>query len=85
MRREEAMRRHPAHQSRLVPESPEVAHARMDDEACRITWGEHRHHVSTSRYGWAIDAAVVVALIGALALLMLGVTVLGELAGGWPA
>lgn len=22
-----------------VPESPEVAHARMDDEACRITWG----------------------------------------------
>ena len=83
MRREEAMRRHPAY--RLVPESPEVAHARMDDEACRITWDERHHHASTSRYGWVIDVAVVLALIGALALLMLGVTVLGELAGGWPA
>lgn len=68
-----------------VPESLEVAHARMDEEACRITWDEHHHRVSTSRYGWVIDVAVVVALIGALALLMLGATVLGELAGGWPA
>lgn len=83
MRRDEAMRRHPAHQ--LVPESPEVAHARMDDEACAITWNERHHRVSTGRYGWAIDVAVVLALIGVLALLMLGVTVLGELAGGWPA
>ena len=81
MRREEAM--HPAYQ--LVPESPEVAHARMDDEACAMTWSEHHHRVSTGRYGWVIDVAVVVALIVALALLMLGATVLGELAGGWPA
>ena len=74
---------HPA--GKRVPESPEVAHARMDDEACRITWDEKHHHVSTGRYRWVIDVAVVLALMGALALLMLGVTVLGELAGGWPA
>lgn len=72
----------------MIPESPEVAHARMDEEACAITrrtLDERHHRVSTSRYGWVIDAAVVVALIVALALLMLGATVLGELAGGWPA
>lgn len=71
-----------------VPESPEVAHARMDEEACAITrrsLDEKHHGLSTGRYGWAIDVAVVLGLIGALALLMLGVTILGELAGGWPA
>ena len=77
------MSAHPA--GERVPESPEVAHARMDDEACAMTWDEHHHRVSTGRYGWVIDVAVVVALIAALALLMLGATVLGELAGGWPA
>ena len=77
------MSAHPA--GERVPESPEVAHARMDMEACAMTWDERHHRGSTGRYGWLIDVAVVLALIGALALLMLGVTILGELAGGWPA
>ena len=79
----------------MIGPSREVADHAMDMEAielansarprvpCRVdVW---HHEVSTGRRGWLIDVAVVVALIGALALLMLGVTILGELAGGWPA
>ena len=86
-----ARRAHPS----AVPVSREVLDHAMDMEAielanstrpgvrCRVdVW---HHEVSTGRRGWLIDVAVVLGLIAALALLMLGVTVLGELAGGWPA
>ena len=71
----------------MIGPSREVTDHAMDMEAIELAnrVDERHHRVSTGRYGWVIDAAVVVALIGALALLMLGVTVLAELAGGWPA
>lgn len=72
----------------MIPESAEVAEARMDEEACAITHRtlDERHHgLSTGPHGWLVDVAVVAVMIAALALLMLGATVLGELAGGWPA
>ncbi len=87
----EARRAHPS----AVPVSREVADHAMDMEAielansgqprvrCRVDVWHHR--VSTGRRGWLVDVAVVVAMISVLAGLMLGVTVLGELAGGWPA
>lgn len=79
----EARRAHPS----AVPVSREVADHAMDMEAVDLAnrvdvW---HHEVSTGRRGWLIDVAVVLALIAVLALLMLGATVLGELAGGWPA
>ena len=79
----EARRAHPS----AVPVSREVADHAMDMEAIELAnrvdvW---HHEVSTGCRGWLLDVAVVVAMICLLAGLMLGVTVLGELAGGWPA
>ena len=86
----EARRAHPS----AVPVSREVADHAMDMEAVDLAnsgrgaqrrLDETHHRVSTGRRGWLVDVAVVVAMISVLAGLMLGVTVLGELAGGWPA
>lgn len=87
MNRAQAMRLHPA--GKCIPESSEVAQARMDDEAMALgnsgrmaRVNEWHHRVSTSPRSqvwpvvWIIAAFTLVAWSPALAQ---------DVVGGWPA
>lgn len=67
---------HPA--GKGVPESDEVAQARMDAEAVELANGGREPS------GWQHVATVIVAVVG-LYLLVVTATVVGELVAGWPA
>ena len=71
---DESMLAHPA--GKGVPESPEVAQARMDDEAIELANG------ARDGAGWQHVAVVTIAVIG-LYLLVMAATLIGEIVGGW--
>lgn len=71
----EAMCAHPA--GKGIPESPEVAQARMDAEAVTLANSGRR-----ARGVWVFAAGQVAGIIG-LFLLVMVLSVLAEVAGGW--
>lgn len=75
MSRFEAMCAHPA--GKGIPESPEVAQARMDDEAVELA-----NSGRPVRAVWVVAAGQVAGIIG-LFLLVMVLSVLAEVAGRW--
>ena len=75
MSRFESMLAHPA--GKGIPESPEVAQARMDAEAVTLA-----NSVRPVRAVWVVAAGQVAGIIG-LFLLVMVLSVLAEVAGGW--
>ena len=71
---DESMLAHPA--GKGVPESPEVAQARMDDEAIELANG------ARDGAGWQHVAVVTIAVIG-LYLIVVTAAVVGEMVAGW--
>lgn len=72
----EAMCAHPA--GKGIPESVEVAQARMDAEAVVLA-----NSGRPARAVWVVAAGQVAGIIG-LFLLVMVLSVLAEVAGGWP-
>ena len=72
---DESKLRHPA--GKGVPESPEVAQARMDAEAVVLA-----NSGRPARAVWVVAAGQVAGIIG-LFLLVMVLSVLAEVAGGW--
>ena len=75
MSRFEAMLAHPA--GKGIPESLEVAQARMDAEAVSLA-----NSGRPARAVWVVAAGQVAGIIGLL-LLLTALSVLAEVAGGW--
>ena len=75
MSRFESMRAHPA--GKGIPESPEVAQARMDAEAVALA-----NSGRPARAVWVVAAGQVAGIIG-LFLLVMVLSVLAEAAGRW--
>ena len=75
MSRFESMLAHPA--GKGIPESPEVAQSRMDDEAVELA-----NSGRPARAVWVVAAGQVAGIIGMFLLVMV-LTVLAEVAGGW--
>ena len=71
---DESKLRHPA--GKGIPESPEVAQARMDDEAIELANG------ARDGAGWQHVAVVAIAVIG-LYLIVVTAAVVGEMVAGW--
>ena len=84
--RERAMCAHPA--GKGIPESAEVAQARMDDEAVdlanRYSRLDEWHHDWSQRNRWT-DWIVPAGMVLALYVLVMLAAVAGEYAGGWAA
>ena len=84
MSRFEAMRAHPA--GKGIPESAEVAQARMDDEAVDLANSYSRldewHHSWSQRSRWT-DWIVPGGMVLALYLLVMVAAVASEYARGW--
>ena len=75
MSRFESMLAHPA--GKGIPESPEVAQARMDTEAVALA-----NSGRPARAVWVVAAGQAAGIIG-LFLLVMVLSVLAEVAGGW--
>ena len=75
MSRFEAMAAHPA--GKGIPESPEVAQARMDAEAVALA-----NSGRPARAVWVVAAGQAAGIIGLL-LLLTALSVLAEVAGRW--
>ena len=75
MSRFESMLAHPA--GKGIPESPEVAQARMDTEAVALA-----NSGRPARAVWVVAAGQVAGIIG-LFLLVMVLSVLAEVAGRW--